>query len=102
MWVIAKPMLVLLSVALNSAFVAAWLPGTEGLGLADMLLAGTNGRASYDFTGRLSFDWPAGDCLPKSGGMQFRRGFGLRLASPSTLGRLPEPPPVVACPAESK
>lgn len=86
----------------SDAFIAAWLPGTEGLGLADMLIAKADGRARYDFTGRLPFDWPAGDCLPKKGGFQFRRGYGLSLARPSAVGRLPEPAPVMACPAESR
>ena len=86
----------------SDAFVAAWLPGTEGLGLTDMLFARPDGRPAYDFTGRLSFDWPAGDCLPKSGGVQFQRGYGLSLSSRSTLGRLPESRPVMACPAESR
>jgi beta-glucosidase len=86
----------------SDAFVAAWLPGTEGMGLADMLLARPDGRPAFNFTGRLSFDWPAGDCLPKSGGIQFRRGYGLSLSRPSKLGRLPESNPVMACPAESR
>jgi len=86
----------------SDAFVAAWLPGTEGLGLTDLLLAGNDGRAAYDFTGRLSFDWPAGDCLPQRGGIQFARGYGLSLSSKSRLGRLPESPPILACPAESR
>ena len=86
----------------SDAFIAAWLPGTEGRGLADMLLAGPDGRAAYDFTGRLSFDWPAGDCLPRKGGIQFHRGYGLSLGGRSRLGRLPEKPPVMACPAESR
>jgi beta-glucosidase len=86
----------------SDAFIAAWLPGTEGRGLADMLLAGPSGRPRFNFTGRLSFDWPAGDCLPQRGGIQFRRGYGLTLASHSKLGRLPESPPVMACPAESR
>ncbi len=81
----------------SDVFIAAWLPGTEGLGLADMLL----GRG-YDFTGRLPFDWPAGDCLPQKGGFQFRRGYGLSLASHARLRRLPESRPVMACPAESR
>jgi beta-glucosidase len=80
----------------SDAFVAAWLPGTEGLGIADMLLG------AQDFTGRLSFDWPAGDCLPQQGGYQFRRGYGLSLSKPSRVGPLPESAPTVACPAESR
>jgi beta-glucosidase len=86
----------------SNAFVAAWLPGTEGLGLTDLLLAKSDGKPAYDFTGRLSFDWPAGDCLSKSGGIQFRRGYGLSLANRSKAPRLPERAPLVACPAESR
>jgi beta-glucosidase len=86
----------------SDAFIAAWLPGTEGMGLADMLLAGANGRPAFDFTGRLPFDWPAGDCLPKKGGVQFPRGYGLSLAARVPVRRLPETPPVMACPAESR
>ena len=86
----------------SDAFIAAWLPGTEGLGLADMLIAAPDGRLRYDFTGRLPFDWPAGDCLPKTGGFQFQRGYGLTLAKRSTLGRVPESAPIMACPAESR
>lgn len=86
----------------SDAFIAAWLPGTEGQGLAEMLIAGPDGHPAYDFSGRLPFDWPAGDCLPKKGGIQFRRGYGLTLASRPTLGRLPESRPVMVCPAESR
>jgi len=86
----------------SDAFIAAWLPGTEGMGLADMLIAGANGRPKFNFTGRLPFDWPAGDCLPKSGGIQFHRGYGLSLSSRSNVGHLPETAPVMACPAESR
>jgi beta-glucosidase len=86
----------------SDAFIAAWLPGTEGMGLADMLIAGADGRARFNFTGRLSFDWPAADCLPKSGAIQFHRGYGLSLASRTTLSHLPETAPVMACPAESR
>lgn len=86
----------------SDAFIAAWLPGTEGAGLADMLLARPDGKAAYDFTGRLPFDWPAGDCLPKTGGIEFHRGYGLSLSSRSSLGRLPESRRIVACPAESR
>ena len=42
----------------SDAFVAAWLPGTEGGGIADVLIGDAAGRPRYDFTGRLSFTWP--------------------------------------------
>lgn len=86
----------------SDAFIAAWLPGTEGMGLADMLLAKANCKAAFDFKGRLPFDWPSGDCLPEKGGIQFHRGYGLSLTSRMKTGRLPETPPVMACPQESR
>lgn len=42
----------------SDAFVAAWLPGTEGGGVADVLVAGADGKPRHDFHGRLSFSWP--------------------------------------------
>jgi beta-glucosidase len=81
----------------SNAFIAAWLPGTEGAGLADMLLSGI-----HDFTGRLPFDWPAGDCLAAKGGAQFARGYGLSLRKSVKLGRLPERAVTMACPAGTR
>lgn len=46
----------------SDAFIAAWLPGSEGAGLADVLVAPADGRPWPGFTGRLSFPWPAGPC----------------------------------------
>jgi beta-glucosidase len=86
----------------SDAFVAAWLPGTEGLGIVDVLIAGEGGLKAYDFTGQLPFDWPAGDCLPEEGGYQFSRGYGLSYAASARLGKIPEAPLVMACPAESR
>ena len=42
----------------SDAFVAAWLPGSEGGGVADVILAAADGTPEYDFTGTLSFSWP--------------------------------------------
>lgn len=42
---------------LADAFVAAWQPGTEGAGVADVLFDHGAG-----FTGKLSFSWPNGPC----------------------------------------
>lgn len=46
----------------SDAFVAAWLPGTEGAGLADLLVAPADGQPWPGFTGRLSLPWPSGPC----------------------------------------
>jgi beta-glucosidase len=86
----------------SDAFVAAWLPGTEGRGIADLLLARADGRPAYDFRGRLSFDWPAGDCLLAKGGIQFQRGYGLSIRRRSNLQQLPESAPVDSCPSDSR
>ncbi|MFT6541580.1 MAG: beta-glucosidase [Maricaulis maris] len=40
----------------SDAFIAAWLPGTEGGGVADLIFRTDD---DYDFTGRLSFSWPS-------------------------------------------
>ncbi len=47
-----RPLLIADSLALSDAFVAAWLPGTEGAGVADVLFG------DKPFTGKTSFSWP--------------------------------------------
>jgi beta-glucosidase len=42
----------------SQAFVAAWLPGSEGGGIADVLFRKPDGGIAYDFHGKLSFSWP--------------------------------------------
>ncbi|WP_370339569.1 glycoside hydrolase family 3 N-terminal domain-containing protein [Parvularcula marina] len=42
----------------SNAFLAAWLPGSEGGGVADVLFTDAAGNTRYDFTGRLSYSWP--------------------------------------------
>jgi beta-glucosidase len=46
----------------SDAFVAAWLPGTEGEGLTDVLFRNARGRVDHDFHGRLSYSWPRSAC----------------------------------------
>ncbi|MBT0587409.1 glycoside hydrolase family 3 protein [Alteromonas oceanisediminis] len=43
----------------SDAFVAAWLPGSEGQGVADVLFVDSQGLPRHDFVGKLSFSWPA-------------------------------------------
>jgi beta-glucosidase len=47
-----RPLVVNQELEASTAFVAAWLPGSEGQGIADVLFG------DYDFQGRLSFSWP--------------------------------------------
>ncbi|MFV8782105.1 glycoside hydrolase family 3 protein [Microbulbifer sp. SA54] len=53
-----RPLWVNKELNLSDAFVAAWLPGSEGAGVADVILTDADGNKQYDFTGRLSFSWP--------------------------------------------
>lgn len=76
---------------LADAFVAGWLPGSQGQGVADVLVAGANGKAARDFTGKLPFAWPADARSPISKPL-FSLGYGLNYASKSRLGRVNESP----------
>ncbi|MGH8194398.1 MAG: glycoside hydrolase family 3 protein [Woeseiaceae bacterium] len=42
----------------SDAFVAAWLPGSEGAGIADVLIGNAQGNPRFDFSGKLSYSWP--------------------------------------------
>jgi beta-glucosidase len=67
----------------SNAFVVAWLPGSEGGGIADVLFRKPSGAVNYDFTGKLSYEWPRGGehgaISDQSGGIAplFPYGFGL-------------------------
>jgi len=54
-----RPLYVNAELNASDAFVAAWLPGSEGAGVSDVLLADANGKFRHDFKGRLSYSWPA-------------------------------------------
>ncbi|KQZ69114.1 1,4-beta-D-glucan glucohydrolase [Rhodanobacter sp. Root561] len=80
------------------AFVVAWLPGSEGEGIADVLLRTRDGHIAHDFHGRLAYSWPRTAVqIPLAGGKehydpQFRYGFGLSYAEPGKGGKLSEDP----------
>lgn len=91
-----RPMYVNPELNAADAFVAAWLPGGEGGGVADVLVAGADGQPRYDFTGRLSFSWPrdphqvevnVGDADYDP---LFAYGYGLGYADAGELAPLPE------------
>jgi beta-glucosidase len=42
----------------SDAFVAAWLPGTAGQAVAELLFRRPDGSIQYDFSGKLPFSWP--------------------------------------------
>lgn len=79
----------------SDAFVVGWLPGTEGGGIADVLVADENGKARHDTTGRLSFTWPMdGTGTPLNGetkdGVLFPYGYGLSYGDEGSLAPLSE------------
>jgi beta-glucosidase len=85
-----RPLYVNPQINAADAFVEAWLPGSEGEGVADVL------TGKYDFTGKLSFSWPKDpDQTPLNVGdatydPQFAYGFGLSYAGPAQMPPLPE------------
>lgn len=74
----------------SDAFVAAWLPGSEGGGVADVLFGKT------DFRGKLAYSWPrssdqtAVNVGDKHYAPLFPYGFGLKFADRSDLPVLSE------------
>lgn len=71
----------------SDAFVAAWLPGSEGGGISDLLF---QRDSSYDFTGRLSFSWPNTSLLTKDSKPLFNLGYGLTYKSNNQMAQLSE------------
>ncbi|MCF2950050.1 exo 1,3/1,4-beta-D-glucan glucohydrolase [Paraglaciecola aquimarina] len=53
-----RPMWVNAELNASDAFVAAWLPGTEGAGVAEVILADSQNQVQFDFKGKLAFSWP--------------------------------------------
>ncbi len=91
-----RPLWVNREINASDAFVAAWLPGSEGGGIADVLLRTPDGGVHYDFKGKLSFSWPrradqyANNVGQKDYNPQFPYGYGLTYADKSNLAPLPE------------
>jgi beta-glucosidase len=80
----------------SDAFVVAWLPGSEGEGIADVLLRTRDGRVAHDFHGKLAYAWPRTAIqIPVAAAgrgeqPQFPYGFGLTYADRSDTGPLSE------------
>lgn len=72
-----RPMIINEALTKSDAFVSAWLPGTEGEGITDVIFG------DYNFTGKLSMTWPKSmKQIPINYGDSnydplFKLGFGL-------------------------
>ncbi len=73
----------------SDAFVAAWLPGSQGGGVADVLVAGRSGKPRRGFTGSLAFPWPADARSPVAEPL-FPVGYGLRYGDRRSVSILSE------------
>nr|WP_298898563.1 glycoside hydrolase family 3 protein [uncultured Altererythrobacter sp.] len=82
-----RPMWMNREINAADAFVASWLPGSEGAGVADVL------TGKREATGRLSFSWPAsceGQPVNSPEGALFAFGYGRALNDNSPTATLSE------------
>jgi beta-glucosidase len=97
-----RPLWVNREINRSDAFVAAWLPGTEGKGIADVLFRHADGSVD-DFKGRLSYSWPKTACqatVNKGDADEplFAYGYGLTYArNRTTMDVLDETPQPLRC-----
>lgn len=98
-----RPMYVNDLLNLSDSFVAAWLPGTEGKGVADVLFRKADGKVNADFRGKLSFSWPKSACQsPLNVGDAkydplFKFGYGLTYQSKASVPQLDASYPAGGC-----
>jgi len=91
-----RPLWVNPEINASDAFVAAWLPGSEGGGVADVLIGDKSGKPRNDFHGKLSFSWPKrADQFRLNKGDKgydplFAYGYGLSYAKPGKVAKLSE------------
>jgi len=103
-----RPLWVNPEINASDAFVAAWLPGTEGGGVADLLFRTPAGAIAHDFTGRLSFSWPRRADQYRLNRTDpgydplFPFGFGRSVSDRSVLMTLSEDPGVATASAASE
>ena len=90
-----RPLWVNAELNASDSFVAVWLPGPEGGGIADVLFRSADGAVRYDFRGRLPMAWPRSKQPPALGRRRgeaplFPYGYGLSYGDDGSLPQLPE------------
>ncbi|MDG2393120.1 MAG: exo 1,3/1,4-beta-D-glucan glucohydrolase, partial [Thalassotalea sp.] len=87
-----RPMWVNAELNASDAFIAAWLPGSEGTGVSEVLFTKADGSINHDFKGKLSFSWPktAIQAVVNRNDAEYSPllpyGFGLAYGEENTLG----------------
>nr|WP_245373458.1 exo 1,3/1,4-beta-D-glucan glucohydrolase [Crossiella equi] len=100
-YVTGRPLYVNKELNRSDAFVAAWLPGTEGAGVVDKLVRGWHTGLGYE--GKLPYSWPKAACqTPLNAGQKdydplFKLGYGLRNWETGKVGKLDETSPEQGC-----
>ncbi|NVK57075.1 MAG: glycoside hydrolase family 3 protein [Alteromonadaceae bacterium] len=94
-FITGRPMWVTPEINASDAFVVAWLPGSEGQGVADVLFTTEDGTVNFPMQGRLSFSWPATpyqNPVNKGDGKTplFDYGYGLTYTDQTELATLNE------------
>ena len=99
LFISGRPMWVNPELNASEAFVAAFLPGGEGGGVADVIFRRPDGQVHYDFRGKLSYSWPKrADQTPLNVGDKgydplFAFGYGLHYGQTGDLPKLSEERP---------
>ncbi|WP_370678945.1 glycoside hydrolase family 3 N-terminal domain-containing protein [Comamonas sp. GB3 AK4-5] len=100
LFITGRPLWVNQEINASDAFAAIWLPGSEGGGVADVVLRNPQGAQQHDFKGKLSFSWPARadvSSIDDTGYVaQFPFGYGLRYQDDGNLAALSEQSGVTA------
>ncbi|MDO3387136.1 glycoside hydrolase family 3 N-terminal domain-containing protein [Gilvimarinus sp. SDUM040013] len=92
LFITGRPLWVNRELNASDAFVVIWQPGTEGVGVSDVLFRNNDGDINVPMSGKLSFSWPkTPDQVPLNVGDEnydplFPYGFGLTYADTDTLG----------------
>lgn len=86
LFITGRPLWVNPELNASDAFAVIWQPGTEGAGVADVIIPDAKNKARFDFVGKLSFSWPATpEQTPLNIGQEnyaplFAYGYGLSYA----------------------
>ena len=91
LFITGRPLWVNPELNASDAFAVIWQPGTEGAGVADVIMRDAKNGVRFDFKGTLSFTWPTkpdqvlGLSDGKNDASLFARGYGLTYADKSSV-----------------